>query len=54
MKNLREKLKENYGDNKERERKLDLLKYQYSEIKQADPVNHNAIAQCKILLAEHM
>lgn len=21
---------------------------------EADPVNHNAIAQCKILLAEHM
>ena len=29
------KLKENYGDDKERERKLDLLKYQYEEIKQA-------------------
>lgn len=32
---IEKKLKENYGDNKERERKLDLLKYQYSEIKQA-------------------
>ena len=32
---IEKKLKENYGDNKERERKLDLLKYQYREIKQA-------------------
>ncbi len=32
---IEKKLKENYGDNKERERKLDLLKYQYEEIKQA-------------------
>lgn len=32
---IEKKLKENYGDDKERERKLDLLKYQYDEIKQA-------------------
>ena len=32
---IEKKLKENYGDDKERERKLDLLKYQYEEIKQA-------------------
>lgn len=32
---LEKKLKENYGDDKERQRKLDLLKYQYEEIKQA-------------------
>ena len=32
---LEKKLKENYGDVKERQRKLDLLKYQYEEIKQA-------------------
>ena len=32
---IEKKLKENYGDEKERERKLDLLHYQYDEIKQA-------------------
>ncbi len=32
---LEKKLKENYGDDKERQRKVDLLKYQYEEIKQA-------------------
>ena len=32
---VEKKLKENYGDEKERERKLDLLHYQYDEIKQA-------------------
>ncbi len=32
---IEKQLKENYGDEKERERKLDLLKYQYEEIKQA-------------------
>ncbi len=32
---IEKKLRENYGDNKERERKLDLLHYQYEEIKQA-------------------
>ncbi len=32
---IEKKLKENYGDDKERERKLDLLRYQYDEIKQA-------------------
>ena len=32
---IEKKLKENYGDDKERERKLDLLKYQYEEINQA-------------------
>ncbi len=32
---IQKKLKENYGDDKQRERKLDLLKYQYEEIKGA-------------------
>ncbi len=31
-KEIQKKLKQNYGDDKERERKLDLLKYQYDEI----------------------
>ena len=30
--NLKRELKENYGDDKERQRKLDLLRYQYNEI----------------------
>ena len=33
---IKKELKENYGDEKERERKLDLLKYQVNEIKEAD------------------
>ena len=33
---LKQELKENYGDEKERERKLDLLKYQINEIEQAN------------------
>lgn len=33
---IKEELKNNYGDDKERERKLDLLKYQLNEIKQAN------------------
>ena len=32
---VEKKLRENYGNDKERERKLDLLRYQYEEIKQA-------------------
>ncbi len=32
---IKEELKQNYGDDKERERKLDLLKYQIQEIEQA-------------------
>ena len=32
---IKQELKENYGDEKERERKLDLLKYQYNEIEEA-------------------
>lgn len=32
---IKEKLKENYGDNKERERRLDLLQYQFNEIENA-------------------
>ena len=37
---IEKQLKENYGDEKERERKLDLLKYQYEEIKQAKLKNN--------------
>ena len=33
---IKQELKNNYGDDKERERKLDLLKYQFEEIEQAD------------------
>ena len=33
--NIKRELKENYGDEKERQRKLDLLKYQYNEIEDA-------------------
>ncbi len=33
---IKKELKANYGDEKERERKLDLLKYQLNEIEQAD------------------
>lgn len=33
---INKELKENYGDEKERERKLDLLKYQFEEIEQAN------------------
>ena len=33
---VKKKLKENYGDDKERQRKLDLLKYQFNEIKDAN------------------
>ncbi len=33
---IEKELKENYGDDKEKERKLDLLKYQLTEIKEAD------------------
>ena len=32
---IKKELKENYGDEKERQRKLDLLKYQYEEIEEA-------------------
>ena len=35
-KNMEQELKANYGDDKERERKLDLLKYQLTEIEEAD------------------
>lgn len=35
-KKLKKELKENYGDDKERERKLDLLKYQFQEIEEAN------------------
>ena len=34
-KELNEKLKNNYGDDREKQRKLDLLEYQYNEIKAA-------------------
>lgn len=34
--NIKRELKQNYGDDKERERKLDLLKYQKDEIEEAD------------------
>ena len=33
---IKNKLKENYGDEKEKQRKLDLLKYQFNEIEQAE------------------
>ena len=33
---IKQELKNNYGDEKERERKLDLLKYQFNEIDEAD------------------
>ena len=33
---IKVKLKNNYGDEKEKQRKLDLLRYQYDEIKKAD------------------
>ena len=33
---IKQELKANYGDEKERERKLDLLKYQFNEIEEAD------------------
>ena len=33
---IKQELKENYGDEKEKQRKLDLLQYQIKEIKQAD------------------
>ena len=35
-KEIEQKLKENYGDDKERQRKLDLLKYQIKEIEEAE------------------
>lgn len=35
-KGLKEEIAKNYGDDKERQRKLDLLKYQSNEIKEAD------------------
>ena len=35
-KSIKTELKQNYGDEKERERKLDLLKYQFNEIEEAD------------------
>ena len=35
-KEIEQKLKENYGDDKERQRKLDLLRYQIEEIEEAD------------------
>ena len=35
-KEIEQKLKENYGDDKERQRKLDLLKYQIKEIEEAN------------------
>ena len=34
--NIKNKLKENFGDDKEKQRKLDLLNYQYEEIKKAN------------------
>ena len=34
--NIKKQLQENYGDDKEKQRKLDLLKYQLNEIDQAD------------------
>ena len=33
---LKQELKNNYGDEKERERKLDLLRYQFNEIEEAN------------------
>ena len=35
-KNLKEEILKNYGDDKEKQRKLDLLKYQLNEIKEAN------------------
>ena len=37
--NIKKELKENYGDDKERQRRLDLLKYQYNEIEKAELKN---------------
>ena len=36
---IKKELKENYGDEKERQRKLDLLKYQFQEIEEAGLVD---------------
>ena len=36
---IKRELKENYGDEKERQRKLDLLKYQFQEIEEANLIN---------------
>ena len=36
---IKKELKENYGDEKERQRKLDLLKYQFQEIEEAELVD---------------
>lgn len=36
---IKKELKENYGDEKERQRKLDLLKYQYEEIEEASLID---------------
>ena len=33
---IKEELQKNYGDDKEKQRKLDLLKYQYEEIEKAN------------------
>ena len=38
--NINKELKENYGDDKERQRRLDLLKYQYNEIEEANLKNN--------------
>ena len=37
---VKKELKENYGDDKERQRKVDLLKYQFNEIKDANLKNN--------------
>lgn len=38
--NIKKELKDNYGDDKERQRRLDLLKYQYNEIEEASLKNN--------------
>jgi len=38
--NVKKELKDNYGDDKERQRRLDLLKYQYNEIEEANLKNN--------------
>ena len=38
--NINKELKENYGDDKERQRRLDLLKYQYNEIEEENLKNN--------------
>ena len=48
--NIKKKLKENFGDNKERERKLDLLQYEFDEI----DVANLKVGEEKELIEERM